>query len=160
MKPNLYRPLAVLLLGAFAVPAQQKLEARSFLPQHYQAEFFADLEAMRECEFLDGLERSMALRMLKSMLRNNTGIDVGDLHRVRITSCDRGGGETGEAGIVRVTILEGSKELVLPDASDGRGRAEFAGLPVLREQGLAVDMLWVSPQPGLLVMGSTACGCA
>lgn len=156
MMPDLYRPFAVLLLGAFTLPAQQKLDARSFLPQHYQAEFFADLEAMRECEFLDGLERAYALRMLRSMLQSSSGIDANDLHRARIATLSLGDGEVDEAGIERVTILEGAEVLGLPEASETRTAAEVAGRQVLREAGYGSETLWVSPQPGLLVIGESA----
>ena len=86
MKLDLHRPVAALLLGAFTLPAQQKLDARSFLPEHYQAELFADLDAMRECEFFDGIERSAMFRMVSSMARSNSGIDVNDLTRVRLVT--------------------------------------------------------------------------
>lgn len=139
--------IAVAVAAADAqVAGQDAIPRHAFFPDGYQFEYFLDLEALRENEFWDGIERDMFVRSMLRMLEREGHLYVDDVDRVwgaRVETAERE---------VDVLFLEGTDGLALPDPIDGFEQVTIADKPALRTTGGA-PQLWLVPSPGTRVVG-------
>ena len=169
--------LSLTLLLTASLCAQEAVEPKSFFPENYESEYFIDLAAMRDNEFLDGVERNLLIRPLLKMVEREVLLELEDVDRIR-------------AGQVRtgtpprtwiVLVFEGTEALSLPDAAgmEHHEEVEIGKHRALRQKtnprgSMAFDetveegedrrlreipnpepetMLWVYPRAGTRVLG-------
>ncbi|GAB4157526.1 MAG: hypothetical protein Fur0037_25420 [Planctomycetota bacterium] len=142
------------LLFALSVPAQKTLNAKSFVPEGYRGEVFADFRALDQREMIQGLERTM-LGALFALVEEEMGFRFEDLDSVHIFPGlpDEEGHETRT-----ISIFEGNQNVGLPAAEKMPGyREERRGdARILIEQDPWLggpSTIYASPRDGLLVIG-------
>ncbi|HLQ38633.1 MAG TPA: hypothetical protein VK348_12570 [Planctomycetota bacterium] len=148
------RCLAAAVLAAVPLAAQQKLEARTFVPKDYRCEVFVDFTAVKDNGMYDGFRQSL-LQPVFGIGERVLGVELAELARIRaypeLPSDDAGPQRHGG-----VAIYEGSDKIVLPPADQMEGyKQEKVGDLVLLVQDQDWNRedpdLFVSPKPGLLV---------
>jgi hypothetical protein len=149
-------PLLCAALSAAGLCAQdqKKVDARSFLPEEYNVEIYANVAALTDGDAWDVVERSLAKPLLANF-RRAFGFDFAELRTVRqVLRQDVVDGSRQQKG---VWLLEGGARVTLAKASSESigwrlERSEVAGHEVLTNE----RQTWVSPTPGLVVGGDSA----
>jgi hypothetical protein len=148
-------------------PDARAPDARAFVPAVFFGEVFLDMKTLRDQEVLDGLSSSLFGPVLKEVA-GNLGFDLQELDQVRIylpkpheqtpvIITDDGKPVLPPREAVS-SVLQGSDKVRLPAKTGENFAAEkIAGHDVLlqgaRWYGDDPDV-WVSPRPGLLVIGA------
>jgi hypothetical protein len=161
-------PAAALAQAPSPTPAPRTRDARAFVPAVFFGEVFLDMKTLREQEVLDGLSSSLFGPLLKQ-LAGNFGFDLQELDQVRVylpkprepaavyTAADGTTLNPVQREAV-LGVLQGSDKVRLPaKAGEDFAAEKIAGCDVLlqgaRWYGEDPDV-WVSPRPGLLVIGA------
>lgn len=129
--------------------------ARDYLLPHHNVRGIVDLDALRETDFIDEVERALLYRTLRSMLRGQYGLDLSQLDRVDATVRYREG-TRDRPKVERVVLLIGDARLRLPPTDEtGLEECQIEGLDA-RGETFRDRWTWVIPHPGLIVQADRA----
>jgi len=172
--PSICASLALVTHGlllpvtAFAQERPRDLGPRSFFPAEYTFEAYADLEAMRDTDLWDLVERSYLAKTAFSRFRKEWGFRIADIRSVRNAGkiLADPGDPKGAGREAFVCVFQGSPRLCVPNPAARAGwqflarTAERIGeFDVVREEparatpAFPVPRLYLVPRPGCLVTG-------
>jgi hypothetical protein len=143
--------IALGLVGAVELAAQQPLTAKAFLPDDHRNVMFVDLAAMRAKGVWDELEVSL-LKLALHQIEKGSGMALRAIDRVTLVNepGETGGDTRQHGGVKRLLVVEGNAALGLPRAMQEDAEAVAIGGHAARARR---GELHVNPRPELYVAG-------